>query len=282
MAAEISIIVPCFDQAEYLDEALESVLKQTYTNWECIIVNDGSPDNTQEVANKWVEKDKRFKYLFQKNEGVSSARNMGIKNSFGKFILPLDADDKLSINYLEICLSKIESENYSIVYGKAICFGEQEAELKLGNPTLKNLLKYNRIHCSGLFRKEDWKRNNGYDENMKFGFEDWEFWINILKRGGEALLMNECILYYRIKSFSRSTEINFNAKKNSSMVDYIFQKHLQLYGYNSLIELHEKKIELEEKLSDIYSISTYKQFLILFIKKMGRTIKTIINRQTKK
>ncbi|MFV8358229.1 glycosyltransferase family 2 protein, partial [Flavobacterium sp. XS1P32] len=88
---QVSIIVPCFNQAQYLSEALKSVLEQTYENWECIIVNDGSPDDTKQIAQKWVEKDSRFKYIFKENGGLSSARNEGINYAKGTFILPLDA-----------------------------------------------------------------------------------------------------------------------------------------------------------------------------------------------
>lgn len=91
----VSVIIPCYKQAQYLDEALQSVFNQTYANWECIIVNDGSPDNTAEVANWWLEKDRRFRYLIQENAGLSSARNSGIDYATGEFILPLDADDKI-------------------------------------------------------------------------------------------------------------------------------------------------------------------------------------------
>lgn len=80
-SALISIIVPCYKQAHYLGEALQSVLEQTYENWECIIINDGSPDNTEIVAKKWIEKDVRFRYLYKENGGLSSARNAGIKKS---------------------------------------------------------------------------------------------------------------------------------------------------------------------------------------------------------
>lgn len=72
----ISVIVPCYNQAQYLDECLQSVLDQTYQNWECIIVNDGSPDNTEEIALRWTKKDSRFRYLKKENEGLSSARNL--------------------------------------------------------------------------------------------------------------------------------------------------------------------------------------------------------------
>ena len=77
----VSIIVPCYNQAHFLDEALQSVLSQTYTNWECIIVNDGSPDNTENIAEKWLAVDSRFKYIKKDNGGLSSARNIGIKMS---------------------------------------------------------------------------------------------------------------------------------------------------------------------------------------------------------
>ena len=76
---KISVIVPCYNQAQYLDECLNSVLEQTYKDWECIIVNDGSPDNTEEVAKEWVKKDSRFKYFYKNNGGVNSARNSGLK-----------------------------------------------------------------------------------------------------------------------------------------------------------------------------------------------------------
>ena len=91
----VSIIVPCYNQAHFLNESLDSVINQSYPNWECIIVNDGSPDNTEEIAKKWCKNDKRFQYLEKENGGLSSARNAGIKISKGEFILPLDADDIL-------------------------------------------------------------------------------------------------------------------------------------------------------------------------------------------
>jgi glycosyltransferase involved in cell wall biosynthesis len=102
MSVNITVIVPCYNQAAYLDEALQSVLNQTYLYWECIIVNDGSTDQSEVKAKEWTEKDHRFKYFYQKNSGLCSARNFGIKKAQGEFILPLDADDKLGENYLKL------------------------------------------------------------------------------------------------------------------------------------------------------------------------------------
>ncbi len=89
----VSIVVPCYNQAHFLDETLQSVLDQSYSNWECIIVNDGSPDNTEDIAKQWCNKDYRFTYLYKENGGLCSARNAGISISKGEFILPLDSDD---------------------------------------------------------------------------------------------------------------------------------------------------------------------------------------------
>ena len=120
MKKRVSIIVPCYNQAQYLDECLQSVLEQTYPHWECIIINDGSPDNTEKVAQEWVVKDTRFKYIYKENGGLSSARNAGIEIADGEFILPLDADDKISAHYLKLAVKEFEKDTYlKVVYCKA-------------------------------------------------------------------------------------------------------------------------------------------------------------------
>ena len=91
----ISIIIPCYNQVAFLPETLQSVLDQSYEHWECIIVNDGSLDNTEEVALEWCQKDSRFNYLKKENGGLSSARNAGLKIAKGEYIQFLDSDDIL-------------------------------------------------------------------------------------------------------------------------------------------------------------------------------------------
>ena len=108
---KVSIIVPCYNQAQYLEDALQSVVFQTYKDWECIIVNDGSVDNTEIIAKNWLLKDNRFKYLHQENGGLSMARNSGIKLAEGDFILPLDADDKISSNYIEKAIEEFKKDD---------------------------------------------------------------------------------------------------------------------------------------------------------------------------
>ncbi len=158
----VSIIVPCYNQAQYLSEAISSVINQTYTNWECIIVNDGSPDNTKEVSSEWLSKDKRIKYIEIDNKGVSFARNIGIELALGNFILPLDADDRISTDYVALALKEFkENKNLRVVYGKAEKFGDINGIWNLKEFSLLNLTLSNMIYCSAIYKKKDWKELEG-------------------------------------------------------------------------------------------------------------------------
>ncbi|AUC22787.1 glycosyl transferase family 2, partial [Polaribacter sejongensis] len=205
----ISIIVPCYNQAQYLDECLQSVLDQTYANWECIIVDDGSQDNTKEVANKWGALDTRFKYIYKLNGGLSSARNSGVSAAKGEFILPLDADDYISVDYLTLAMNQFNlNSNLKLVYSLAQKFGEINSLWELESFSLKKLAETNIVFCSGVYRKKDWINVGGYDVNMIYGLEDWEFWIALLKKGGEVYRINKICFFYRIKTVSMITSLN--------------------------------------------------------------------------
>ena len=224
----MSIIVPCFNQAEYLDECLESVMNQTFQDWECIIVNDGSPDNTNQIANDWIVKDKRFKLIEQKNAGLSAARNFGIENAIGEFILPLDADDKISNEYCRLAMIEFDKdETLKVVYCQAEKFGIENGEWILDDYSINLLAQKNLIFCSGVFKKADWVNQGGYDQNMKDGFEDWEFWIAILKNGGEVKQLKETGFYYRIKE--KSMIIDFNSEKRKIAFEYLSLKHADFF-----------------------------------------------------
>lgn len=224
----VSIIVPCYNQSHHLDEALQSVVEQTSTDWECIIVDDGSPDQTAEVANRWIKKDSRFKYLYKENGGLSSARNAGIKQAHGEFILPLDADDKISTNYVELAINAFRDDNtIKVVYCQAEKFGDEEGSWKLPSFLIRDLCFYNMIFCSAFFRKKDWESVGGYDENMIYGLEDWEFWIALLKKGGSVKHLEEIGFYYRISHNSMSKQLD--AFKIQKSAEYLSIKHADFY-----------------------------------------------------
>jgi glycosyltransferase involved in cell wall biosynthesis len=226
MKAIVSVIVPCYNQGKFLSETLESVINQTYKNWECVIINDGSTDNTEEVAQEWIKKDKRFNYIFISNSGVSNARNIGIQNCNGFYILPLDGDDKLSENYIQEMVSNLDN-NTTLVYGNVKSFGVNVDSWIPNEYDFNDLIFGNMIHCSGMFRIADFKRINGYDVNMKEGYEDWEFWINLLKYNRKAKKVDSAYLFYRSHLVSRMREITLQKRYN--LIAYIFHKHYNLY-----------------------------------------------------
>lgn len=267
----ISVVVPCYNQAQYLDECLQSVLDQTYKDWECIIVNDGSPDNTEEVAQKWTQKDRRFKYLKKENGGLSSARNAGIEIAQGEWILPLDSDDKIGSQYLELAEEEFE-KGYKVIYCNAEYFGDKQGKWILPDFSLKNLSQDNCIFCSALYPKKLWEEHGGYDENMKTALEDWEFWIRIIKNVNAVLKLDYTGFYYRIKSQSMINGVRFETKE--PVIKYIEKKHIDFFQkycgtYHQLIfekSLAEKR---EKQLLSILNSRRYKM-VDLFLKRIGR------------
>jgi glycosyltransferase involved in cell wall biosynthesis len=224
----ISIIVPCYNQAQYLDECLQSVSDQTYTDWECLIIDDGSLDDTEKVVQKWIEKDLRFAYYKKENGGVASARNFALERTTGQWILPLDGDDKINENYLSYAVEKMQ-EGYDLVYCRADYFGLRNEPFLLPDYTYENLLKYNVIFCSALFRRDKLGIIR-YDENMVHGLEDWEFWISYLSgKEKKVFRLDQTLFYYRIKSISRNEDLNRDSEKMDETKKYILKKHNKIY-----------------------------------------------------
>lgn len=228
MDTTLSIIVPCYNQAQYLDECLQSVFEQTFTRWECIVINDGSNDETYEVMKKWLKKDNRFKYISQDNQGVSAARNKGISDGKGEFILPLDADDKIGREYIKLVMQAFyENHLLQVVYCKAEKFGDNKEIWDLPPFSLSNLSKRNMIFNAAVFRKRDWERVEGYDVKMIQGLEDWEFWIAILKNGGQVFCIDYLGFYYRIRKGSRHNMLT--SENTVQLYEYLSLKHADFF-----------------------------------------------------
>jgi len=226
----ISIIVPCFNQGEFLDEALQSIFLQKYQNWECIIINDGSTDETEGVGLFWCKKDSRFSYTHQTNSGLSAARNTGIRLAKGQFILPLDADDRIANNYIFEALKIFERQKeVTLVYCNADRFGIENGKWNLERYDYENLLIENMIFCSAIFRKEDAVKLSGYDENLKNGLEDWDFWIRLLNSESIVIKLNIVGFYYRIKHESMAKNINDSSEIKRQLKEIILLKNINIY-----------------------------------------------------
>lgn len=266
--AKVSVVVPCFNQGEFLVECLQSVLNQSVDDWECIIVNDGSTDDSQIIANQWVEKDARFQLVSIDNAGVSNARNQGILRATGTYILPLDADDYLDKNYIKSALQIFQnSPSCKVVYGSVMLIGERNERWNLPEFSMEELAMSNIIPVTGIYRKTDWVRIKGYDLQLKKGLEDWEFWINLLKENPKVHYLEEITFYYRIKKDSRNTAVDVSAQKE--IQSYIVKKHLDFYmnTFGTYQEL-AKTLKFQNM-----ELNSYKKSFSFKIFKVGNLVK---------
>lgn len=263
----VSIIIPCYNQGCFLEETLESVILQTYNNWECIIVNDGSTDNTEVVAMKYTKMDNRFKYIYQSNKGLSATRNKGISNSSGKYILPLDSDDKIGNTYIEKAVSVLEANSkVEIVYCKAKLFGIQKGEWILPDYSIEQILGENCIFCSAVYRKVTYDLVGGYKENMKYGFEDWDFWLSIIENKKDLSIhkINEVLFYYRVRRNSMARSLD--SEKMYNMRKQIWDNHRKLYADNFTSPIYSFEYRLIKQ-SKEYRIGQLMIKLIFFFKR---------------
>ena len=247
---KVSVIIPCYKQASFLSEALQSVVNQTHENWECFIVDDGSPDNTKEVAEKWCTKDSRIHYLNQQNGGLSSARNFGIQYANSDFILTLDADDKYEKTFIEKAL-KIFDENATIgVVSSWVVRFKDDKEIAIIRPngkTIEDFLFQNACNGTALFRKKCWLEVGGYDENMKKGYEDWDFYIRVCSVGWQVYVIPEPLFFYRQHTFSM--RLDAYANHDVAIKKYLYSKHKELYlkHYDKMIAHFLYTIDLEKR-----------------------------------
>jgi glycosyltransferase involved in cell wall biosynthesis/tetratricopeptide (TPR) repeat protein/GT2 family glycosyltransferase len=214
----VSVIVPLYNAAAFIAETLQSVVNQSYQDWEIIVVNDGCTDNSIEIVRKFIRKNsERSIYIIeQKNQGETAARNRGIGECRGKYVLPLDADDKIHPHMLEKCVRVLEeSSDISIVYTDVQEFGDKHRMVPAAEYSLSTLCKFNYIVSCALFRKEVWEKARGYNANMKDCYEDWDFWICAGEKGFVGKRIPEALFYYRKRNnsgYSRSLERDKEAK----------------------------------------------------------------------
>lgn len=255
----VSIIVPCYNQEKFISETIQSVINQTYTNWECIIVNDGSSDNSNEVINSLIINNKRIKLLQQENQGVCVARNNGIKNSNGQFILPLDGDDLIDKSYLEKAITYfLNNPDTTLVYCKADRFDKKNKYWNLPKYNYKNEIWNNCIFCSAIYKREDYDKTNGYNVNMKKGLEDWDFWLSLLNENSKVYQIPEILFHYRYQKKSRTTIANKNIRE---LCKIIYNNHPDIYiNYIQDIIFYKNKSEKFEKIEKTLIFRLLKSF----------------------
>lgn len=199
MNPRTTIAIPLFNQKEYFAEAIESALAQTVPV-EIIVINDGSTDGSKFLAEDYAD---RVKVIHQVNKGLPSARNTGIMNATGEYILPLDADDILLPTAVERMEKVFEDTDADIVSPSFTCFGVENRDVILDmRPDLELFKSGNRIGYCSMFRRADLLEMGGYSPKMTWGYEDLALTIGLLKRGKKIYTIPEPLWMYRTKQNS--------------------------------------------------------------------------------
>lgn len=242
----VSVIMPCYNDGAYIEEAVASLQRQTYPHIELIVIDDGSDDvKTRAVL-------KRLQYpclqiLHTKHVRPAAARNAGIRAAKGKYILPLDSDDTIEPEYIEKAVQVLEQDKkVGIVYCHADLFGKENGAWVLPDYELRVELLDNCIFVTALFRKADWVEVGGFAEDFLHGMEDYDFWLSILELGREVVQLPEVYFHYRIKAVSRTTGFNSNLKAIQETYVRLYERHKKLYQQHMDVYCKEMRRALIE------------------------------------
>ena len=225
MTPIISIIIPCYNQGGFLDEALQSVFQCSDNSiYEIIVVNDGSTEtNTLNILKNLSAKG--YNVINQSNKGLGAARNSGIRAAAGKYILPLDSDNKIKPEYIYEGIKLLDTDPLlDVVYGNAEYFGEKSGVWESGEFNLQRLMIENYIDACAIFRKSTCEKIGGYDEKMPvMGYEDWDLWLRMAFQNRKFRYVNKVLFYYR---YSSKSMIHSVQKGKLSMIfEYMEKKH---------------------------------------------------------
>lgn len=208
MSPLVSVIMPAYNSERYITDAIESVVQQTYTNWELIVIDDGSSDDTVRRIEEQAAKDLRIRfYKNEKNIGVSETRNKAISLANGEWIAFLDSDDIWEPLKIEKQMRSASDNNYYFLFTGSAFIAENGERLSWIMPvphkvSYKMLLKQNVISCSSVLIKKELIYEIGmHNDNTH---EDFALWLKTLKKGIEAYGVNEPLLIYRLSNKSKS------------------------------------------------------------------------------
>lgn len=256
---KVSVVIPCFNHGVYLAEAIQSLLEQGVSDWEAIIVDDGSTDSTDEIVGQLTKLDKRVFSLRTDNRGLSAARNAGIGIARGKYILPLDADDCLAPSFLSDVLNSVGEHDYRVVATGVEKFGF-EAGIYTPPSTIAehSFVGKNPIVCTSLFSKRLWKEIGGYDEIMRDGYEDWEFWIRASMVGVEFIVIPKPLFRYRRH---RVSMLGGSDGKRQEIIGYIVSKHPEYFRRHYDHAINSREGEIARLKSDYQRIVARLEFI---------------------
>ena len=260
----ISIIVPIYNVENYLRQCLDSIVAQTYHNFECLLINDGSPDNSADICREYVSKDSRFRYFEKENGGVSSARNLGIEHSKGEYITFIDSDDWVDSDYLEVLYNSLVDERADIAistykrfemgdncwyvhafqrgYDKKVFTNKKLMDELLSLDGFDNSYRF----VSGKLVHRNMLENIAFNVATPYG-EDMEFWFKIYMISDKVVYVNKETYNYRtderISKHFTLDAVRSDIQQRLNFIALLSSRGIDTQGYvdECLKKLHEKR-----------------------------------------
>jgi len=251
---KVNIIIPVFNQEQYIQQCLSSALAQTYRHFDVTLINDGSTDHTMQIVNEMIDRwnvevrpkianptdgkwifEGKLNIISRENRGLSESRNEGIRAGDGEFILPLDSDDWIEPNYLEKTIPKMmEDTHIGIVSTDMQYEGLLHNRIPPMGLSLAHEMQSNDLPVCSLIRRTAWEQTPGYEtifvevagSTKILGYEDWCMWLSILKRGWKVGVINEPLFHYRVKPVSMITQAT---TKHKGLVRMVHLLHPDLW-----------------------------------------------------
>ena len=248
------IVISYAGEREYISDALQSCFEQTVETRIMLVIDGVATDSKseriylQDLFERIGFSNHLFQILVSVVTGPSALRNLGIDRSVCEFTLTLDADDKFGPKYVEEAEEIMGNNlNIGIVYGKARYFGLKNGFWDLPSFSRSEMALENQIYSSAMFRKDDWLQCGGFDEELIFGAEDWDFWLKILSLGREVhYLQNTTYFYYRQRSNSRSEKFAQMQREVSWTYNKIAENNLDFMKQN-LLTIYGRRVHLENQ-----------------------------------
>lgn len=238
---KISVIMPVYNGAQLISRSIESVINQDFTDWELLIMDDGSTDKTREIVDLYVKKDERIKYFYGENSGgPAKPKNLGFSKSSGSYIAYLDHDDQWLPTKLSKQINLFENttnSNLGLITTDVILVDESGKRIKQykspANLNLNDLLIYNYISNSSVMVKREVLEAMGpMDETREIGYEDWDMWIRIKSSGYDFDVIREFLMNYTVRNQGLSLKASYLQKARYN--EYFFNKHADLYKKTNL------------------------------------------------
>lgn len=231
----VSVVVPIYNMQRYLAETITSILASHYDAFEVILMDDGSQDESLAIAREFAQNDSRIKVFSQSNAGASAARNHAIRLAQGPYILPVDADNNITPDYIREAAAYLDAHpEVKVVSCEVDYCGDKSGPMHFVAFSLPRLARKNMIDNCAMYRKQDWEACGGYAEHIK-GREDWAFWIAMFKRGGEFHRLPMLGFHYRVHANSKRKATQ---KRKHQLIEELNELHPEFYEDMLLGPLH--------------------------------------------